>query len=301
MPLSIVHHPDYHAELAGDHRFPMGKFRRLAEVLAEDGVVSGAGAFVRPETPPADWFARVHDDRYVAAIFDCEADAETERRIGFPITEATARRAWLSASGTATAGRLALLHGIAANTAGGSHHARFAGGAGFCVFNDVAVAIRALQAEGLAERAMVIDCDVHQGDGTAEIFADDATVFTLSVHAEKNYPAVKELSDLDIALPDETGDADYVRAVRAAVPKAIRNHRPDIVFYNAGVDPHKDDKLGRLSLSDAGLMERDRYVIDAVREAGVPLASVIGGGYCDDLDMLARRHSLIFRVAGEFV
>ncbi|WP_334175656.1 histone deacetylase [Pseudoxanthobacter sp.] len=301
MPLSIVHHPDYHAELAEGHRFPMGKFRRLAEVLVEEGLVAGPSAFVRPEEPPAEWIARAHDERYVGQIYAVEVPKAVEREIGFPITGATSRRAQLSASGTATAGRLALVHGIAANTAGGSHHARFSGGAGFCVFNDVAVAIRALQAEGLIERAMVIDCDVHQGDGTAEIFAADERVFTLSVHGENNYPAVKANSDLDLALPDETGDRDYIRAVRAAVPKALRNHRPDIVFYNAGVDPHADDRLGRLKLSDGGLIERDRYVIDAVREAGVPLAGVIGGGYSDDLDALARRHSLLFRAAAEFV
>ncbi|SHO62681.1 Acetoin utilization deacetylase AcuC [Pseudoxanthobacter soli DSM 19599] len=301
MPLPIVHHSDYHAEIGADHRFPMGKFRRLAEVLVEEGLVTGADGFHVPEPAPFEWFARVHDETYVEQVFASDVPRDVARRIGFPMTETVTRRGRMATSGTVLAARLALAHGIAANTAGGSHHARRSGGAGFCVFNDVAVAIRALLAEGRIERALVVDCDVHQGDGTAEIFSQVPEVFTLSIHAEKNYPAEKERSDLDAPLPDDTGDRDYVALVREIVPKAVVNHRPDIVFYLAGVDPHRDDKLGRLALTDAGLVERDRFVIDAVREAGVPLAAVIAGGYMDDIDLLARRHALIHRTAAEFV
>ena len=199
------------------------------------------------------------------------------------------------------AAHLALRFGLACNSAGGGHHARWAHGAGFCVFNDVAVSIRALKAVGLIERALVIDCDVHQGDGTADIFRDDRTVFTFSIHGQKNYPTRKINSDLDVGLPDGTGDEAYLEALRETVPSLIRSHGADIVFYNAGVDPHKEDRLGRLNLTDTGLRERDRYVIGVARENLIPVVCVVGGGYSNDIEALAERHAGLYRVASEFV
>jgi len=298
--LPIVHNPRYNAEFPANHRFPMGKFQRLAEVLMEEGL-AGPGTFHVPAEAPASWIALAHDRTYVDQVFSSAVPTAIAREIGFAMTPPVATRARCASAGTLMTARLAMEHGIACNTAGGSHHARFAQGAGFCVFNDVAVAIRVLMADGAIERALVVDCDVHQGDGTAAIFADDPTVFTLSLHAEKNYPVRKVPSSLDVPLLDDCDDDGYLDAVRAVVGPAIANFRPDIVFYNAGVDPHRDDRLGRLALSDEGLVERDRFVIDAVREAGIPLAGVLGGGYQRDIDGLARRHATLHRVAWEFV
>jgi len=212
-----------------------------------------------------------------------------------------ATRARSAVAGTVLAARLALEHGIACNTAGGSHHARREHGAGFCVFNDVGVAVNVLRADHAIGRVLVVDCDVHQGDGTADVFRDDAATFTFSIHAEKNYPVRKVASDLDIGLPDETGDADYLAVLSETLPGLLEAHRPDLVFFNAGVDPHHDDRLGRLALTDEGLAARDRLVIETVRDRGLPLACVLGGGYSSDVDVLARRHSGLYRVAAEFV
>ncbi len=196
-------------------------------------------------------------------------------------------------AGTVLAARLALEHGLACNTAGGSHHAFAGAGTGFCVFNDVAVAARLLLAEGLIGRALVVDLDVHQGDGTAAMLADEPRAFTFSVHCRTNFPARKQQSDLDLALDAGVGDADYLTALDRLLPALLDRVAPDLVFYNAGVDPHVDDRLGRLSLSDGGLAERERLVLAACRSRGVPVACVVGGGYADDLDLLARRHALL--------
>eukprot|EP01037_Dinobryon_pediforme_P021229 gene21229-22045_t len=300
MTLPIVHAPRYDLDLARDHRFPAAKFRRLAELIIAEGLLGPEGFHV-PGPAPASWIAAVHDQSYVDAVLGGTVAASIVRDIGFPVTEAVALRSRMASGGTALTARLALEHGIACNTAGGSHHARRTQGAGFCVFNDVAVAASALLAEGLIDRALVVDLDVHQGDGTADIFAGRPEVFTFSVHAERNYPTVKIPSDLDVGLPDGTGDTDYLKALAAVLPGLIARQRPDILFYNAGVDPHADDRLGRLALGDDGLMARDRLVIGAARAAGVPVATVLGGGYGPDIDALARRHLGVFKVAAEFV
>ena len=244
--------------------------------------------------------ALAHERAYVDQVFAAAVPPGIVREIGLPMSEAVGFRARCATAGTVLTATLALEHGIACNTAGGSHHARRAHGAGFCVFNDVAVAIRVLMADGAIRRAMVVDLDVHQGDGTAEILACTPSVFTLSMHARRNYPVRKVASTLDIALEDGLGDAAYLDELRRALPQALQSFRPDIVFYNAGVDPHGDDRLGRLSLSDEGLEARERFVIGTVRRAGIPLAGVIGGGYLEDIDRLARRHAILHAVAAEF-
>ncbi|MCY1708193.1 histone deacetylase family protein [Pannonibacter sp. SL95] len=292
----IVHHPAYRAELPDGHRFPMNKFRRVAELALAEGLVPG-GRFHRPRPAPFEWVALAHERAYVEQVFAADVPPLIAREIGFPMTESVALRGRCATGGTVLTGYLALEHGLACNTAGGSHHARRAHGAGFCVFNDVAVAIRVMQADGVIRRALVIDLDVHQGDGTADIFSGDPDVFTFSMHSEKNYPVRKIASSLDIGLEDGTEDEAYLEQLAAALPYVLNEARPDIVFYNAGVDPFAGDKLGRLSLSRDGLRRRDEHVIGLVRALGLPLAGVLGGGYSADIDELADRHLTLLRAA----
>jgi len=294
--LPIVHHPHYVAPLKPDHRFPMSKYGYLRDALIARGLIADGG-WVSPDLISAETLTRVHDAGYVERVFTLSLSEEEQRRIGLPRTERVVRRARLASAGTVLAARLALQHGIACNGAGGSHHAGPEGGAGFCTFNDVAVAIKALLDEGAIRRALVIDADVHQGDGTAKIFANDPAVFTLSIHAEKNYPVRKPASDLDIALPDGVEDVDYMLALKAGLRQAFQAGPFDLAFYNAGVDPHRDDRLGRLALSDAGLRERDRLALTACRARGVPVVGVIGGGYGDDKVAVAERHVILFEEA----
>ena len=294
----IVHHPDYVAALPEGHRFPMDKFGRLFEVLVADGLAHDGNRHA-PEPAPRWWLELAHDSGYVAEILDLTAPPAVMRRIGLPLSERLARRSRLAVAGTVLTAELALEHGIACNTAGGSHHAASGGGAGFCVFNDVAVAARVMQAQGRAMQILVIDLDVHQGDGTAEIFRGDAGVFTFSMQGEKNYPVQKQKSDLDVPLANGTGDDEYLEILTTHLDRLLAEVRPDLVFYNAGVDPHEDDRLGKLALSDAGLKRRDSMVLGACARAGRPVASVIGGGYAEDIDALARRHALLHRAAFE--
>jgi acetoin utilization deacetylase AcuC-like enzyme len=293
--LPIVHNASYVAPLPGDHRFPMRKFGRLVEVLFDLGMTET----VQPEPAPRGWLELVHAPAYVSGILEQSLEAAAVRRIGLPLTPGVAARARAAVGGTVLTARLALVHGIACNTAGGSHHAHAGFGAGFCVFNDVAVAARTLQAEGLAPRILVIDLDVHQGDGTAAIFHGDDSVITFSMHCEKNFPARKQQSDLDIALQVGTGDAPYLEQLGSHLARLIEEVRPDLAFYNAGVDPHADDRLGRLALSDAGLWAREELVLGCLTAAGIPAACVIGGGYADDIDALAQRHAILHRTAAQ--
>lgn len=292
MPVPIVAHPAYAAKLPEGHRFPMAKFARLREVLAARGLVPHG--FVRPEPAGRDAIGLVHRADYVEAVLAARVPREIERRIGLPVVPDIVARACAATGGTLAAARLALAHGLAGNTAGGSHHARREGGAGYCIFNDVAIALRVLQNERALRNALVIDLDVHQGDGTAECLGQSPELFTLSIHGERNYPTRKIAGDLDIGLPDGTGDVDYLEVLGARLPPLLDALAPDLVVYNAGVDPHRDDRLGRLALSDEGLMARDRFVVEQARGRGLPLVSVIGGGYDTDVNALAGRHSLVF-------
>jgi len=296
--LPIVHHPDYTAPMPAGHRFPMDKFRRVMDRLLEDGVVSDDQVY-RPEPAPRSWLTAVHDDAYVDAVLTQKLPDSVERRIGLPITEGIARRSVAANGGTVLAARLALEHGLACNTAGGSHHAFKEEGSGFCVFNDVAVAATRLREEGLIERALVVDLDVHQGDGTAKIFEDDPAVFTFSMHCRTNFPARKQQSDLDIPLEPGTSDEVYLETLDGTLNTLLERHQPDLVFFNAGVDPHIDDKLGRLALSDAGLERRERMVLETCMQRGIPITGVLGGGYAPDLDRLAYLHTILHRTATE--
>lgn len=296
MPPAIVFHPDYTVPLPPGHRFPIGKFGRIKELLLADGVVQ-PDALRRPEPVSAAELCRAHTPDYVASILGLALDKKAERRLGLPLSEALVRRGRAAVGGTLLTARLALEEGLACNIAGGSHHAFPGHGAGFCIFNDVAVTIAALRHDETVQTALVIDCDVHQGDGTAAFFRGEPDVFTFSLHCEANYPPAKEVSDLDIGVPAGTGDDVYLSVVESHVGPLLDRQKPDIVFYNAGVDPHRDDKLGKLTLSDGGLRARDDHVIECCLERGVALACVVGGGYGDDLDILARRHGTLHRAA----
>ena len=296
MMLPIVFHPDYAAPLRPGHPFPMSKYGYLRAALQARRLLPAVGGFVSPAPASVRQVAAVHALGYVERVAEGRMEPGEIRAIGLPGTAAVARRSFLSAAGTLLAARLAMEHGLACNMAGGSHHAGPEGGAGYCVFNDVAVAARALLDEGRVGRVLVVDADVHQGDGTARIFAGDTRVFTLSLHAERNYPARKAASSLDLPLPDGLGDRAYLEVLAHGLAQA-EGFGAEIVFYNAGVDPHGDDRLGRLALSDAGLRARDRAVVGWARERGRPLVGVLGGGYDHDPERLAARHAILFEEA----
>jgi acetoin utilization deacetylase AcuC-like enzyme len=297
--LHLAHHPAYDAGFANDHRFPMRKYSALMQVLARDGVLERSTTLT-PAMPHAALLSAAHDGSYVAQVQAAAVAPDIERRIGFPVTRAVADRALLATAGTVMAAETALTHGLAINTAGGSHHARQAHGAGFCTLNDVAVATRHLLDTGRAGAVLIVDCDVHQGDGTAEMLGGLDGAFTLSLHGSANYPPVKEHSSLDVALADGTEDQAYLTALNTALDRVLSRFRPDFVFYNAGVDVHAEDRLGRLALTNAGIAARDRLVLARFARMGVPLCGVIGGGYSRDIDALAERHAILFRTALDF-
>jgi acetoin utilization deacetylase AcuC-like enzyme len=269
--------------LPAGHRFPMSKYRLLrARVEAElAGLVDVQEA---PLVNEAD-LLRVHEPAYVQRVLQGHLSAAEQREIGFPWSELMVERSLRSAGATLAAARAALAgDGIAANLAGGTHHAYKHKGSGFCVFNDAAIALRALQADSSITRAAVIDLDVHQGNGTAAIFAGDASVFTLSLHGDKNFPFRKEQSTLDVALPDGTGDEAYLQALDEALATLWTTFVPDLIIYLAGADPYEHDRLGRLKLTQAGLAERDKRVMQAAFERGIPIAVTMAGGYCVQID-----------------
>jgi acetoin utilization deacetylase AcuC-like enzyme len=268
--------------------FRFDKYYLVMEELRSSGAAITEHA---PEPMPREWLEAVHCPDYVDQVFRAEVPRDKERRIGFPVTPAIAARVRHTNGGTWLAAQLARRHGYAANSAAGSHHALHDTGAGYCVFNDLAVTANRLIAEGHAARVLIVDLDVHQGDGTASLTAGRADIFTLSLHAEKNFPVRKARSSLDIALPDGLDDAGYMEALTRHLPQVLADFAPDFALYQAGVDPHVDDKLGRLALSDAGLAARDRFVIREARARGLPVASALGGGYGDDPRQVAARHA----------
>lgn len=295
MTLPIVYHPDYEAPLKPGHRFPMSKYGYLRRHLARLGLMA-PGGFFAPVEAGAAVIGLAHEAGYVERVFQQTTRREEERRIGLPITPAMTRRVRLSASGTTLAARLALEHGVACNAAGGSHHAARDAGSGYCVFNDVAVAAATLLAEGVIGRVLVLDLDVHQGDGTAWIFADDPRVLTVSLHGDKNFPARKAVSDLDVPLPDGTGDEDYLDALEAAL-ETLDDSPFDLMFINGGVDVVSGDRLGRLALSAVGLRKRDATALGWASGRGLPVVGVLGGGYGPDPDVIAARHAVMFEEA----
>ncbi|WP_419815466.1 histone deacetylase [Glacieibacterium sp.] len=288
MTFALVHHADYVAPLPAGHSFPMDKYGLLMVALAESGVEFDQHV---PVAAPIAWLKAVHDPAYVGAVLDGSLDPAIERRIGIPVTERVVRRSRLVCGGTWLAARLALAEGFAVNSAGGSHHALPESGAGYCVFNDLGVAGARLLAEGSVERLLVVDLDVHQGDGTAAIFAGEPRAATFSMHAAKNFPVRKQVSTRDVELPDGMGDEAYLTSLADELPSLLDSHRPQLVLYQAGVDPHAEDRLGRLGLSDDGLQRRDAYVVATCAERGIPVAATLGGGYAADRRIVADRHA----------
>ncbi len=275
----------------------MAKFRLLFTALHQLGLAEPHQIHV-PLPVPRRWLEQVHERAYHEAFAKGTLDRQAQRRIGLPATTPLVQRTWLAVGGTLLTARLALEHGIACHLAGGTHHAFPSYGSGFCIFNDIAVTARVLLNEGRLERLMIVDLDVHQGDATALIFKNDPRVWTFSAHAASNFPSRKQSSDRDLSFADGVEDQAYLAAVGDALPPLLDRFDPDLVVYNAGVDPHREDRLGRLNLSDLGLLQRDHLVFDACLRRQIPVASVIGGGY-DSLDPLVRRHALVFRAAAD--
>ena len=294
---ALVYHPAYSAPLPSSHRFPMAKFQLLHQHLQRLDLAR-PDQLHQPLPIPRRALELVHSRSYHEGFSRDQLTAPEQRRIGLPATTPLVRRSWLAVGGTLLTARLALRHGLACHLAGGTHHAFPDYGSGFCIFNDVAVTARLLLAEGGVERLMVVDLDVHQGDGTAAIFAAEPRVFTFSAHCASNFPLRKQCSDHDLALADGLDDDAYLRAVGSLLPDLLEQARPDLVIYNAGVDPHHNDRLGRLALSDTGLLLRDRMVLETCLRRRIPVATVIGGGY-DALPALVARHALVFRAAME--
>lgn len=286
--LHVVHHPDYMAPRPERGTFKFDKYYLVMEALRASGHPLTEHA---PLPMPRQWLEAVHCPLYVEQVLTSTVPPEKERRIGFPVTPHIASRVAHTNGGTWLAAKLARQHGYAANSAAGSHHALHETGAGYCVFNDLAVAANRLIAEGDAARILIVDLDVHQGDGTASLTAAREDIFTLSLHAEKNFPARKARSSRDVPLPDGMDDDGFMEELSRHLPDLLDSFAPDLVLYQAGVDPHKDDKLGRLALTDAGLGLRDRFVIREARRRGLPVASALGGGYGEDQRAVAARHA----------
>ncbi len=273
----VVWHEAYEIDL-GEHVYPTEKYRLVRQKLAEDGLLAELSP-VSPEPAPEEDLARVHTGAYLEKVRTGRFDRQEELRLEVPFSPELRRAMTLACGGTTAAARHALQDGVAVHLGGGFHHAFADHGEGFCLLNDSAVAVRALLADGSIDRAAVVDCDVHQGNGTASIFRDDARVFTLSLHQERLYPARKPPSDLDVGLPDGIGDDDYLKRLRAALPRAVEDPEPDLVLYLAGADPYRRDQLGGLALSRDGLAERDRTVLRSLRGRGIPAVVLLAGGY----------------------
>jgi acetoin utilization deacetylase AcuC-like enzyme len=298
MDLPLVYHPDYVVPLPDTHRFPMSKFKKLYSRLIQEGVARPE-QFYQPVRPPNDWIERVHDVDYVQAYCNGTLDEKALRRIGLPWSPALVNRTCVAVGGSILTARLALEYGLACNTAGGTHHAFPGYGSGFCIFNDLAIMARTMQAQGLAQQVLIVDLDVHQGDGTAWIFHDDPSVFTFSMHCGVNFPGTKQRSDLDVPLPEGMEDDAYLQVLAHYLPDLLSQVKPDLVIYDAGVDTHLGDRLGKLALTDSGLYRREMQVLETCVGQGYPVACVIGGGYSEDMDALVYRHSILHRAASE--
>jgi acetoin utilization deacetylase AcuC-like enzyme len=298
MPLTVWSSARYSFPLPDGHRFPVAKYALLREAVIGERVVA-ADRVLDPARVDVAELELVHSREYVRRFADGLLDPAELRRLGFPWSKALVERSFRAVGGTIAAARHAMTYGIAMNLAGGTHHAFPDHGEGFCVFNDVAVAIRLLQRERLVRRAAVVDLDVHQGNGTHAIFAGDGDVFTFSMHGGKNYPFHKVAGTLDVELPDGTGDDRYLAELHAALPSVLATAAPDLVVYIAGADPHEGDQLGRLALTFDGLARRDAFVLHSCREVGIPVAITIGGGYGRRIEDTVAAHLRTVRVAAE--
>ncbi|MEO7712532.1 MAG: histone deacetylase [Gemmatimonadaceae bacterium] len=299
MPLTVWSSARYTFPLPPGHRFPVEKYAMLRERVVAEGIVS-AERVLDPAAASDEMLRLVHTADYVKRFVAGALTAAEVRRLGFPWSPALVERSRRAVGGTVAAARHALGHGVGMNLAGGTHHAFADHGEGFCVFNDVAVAIRTLQSEQVIRRAVVLDLDVHQGNGTHSIFAGDDTVFAFSMHGGRNYPFEKVAGTLDVHLDDGTVDADYLRVLERALPEVLHAARADLVFYLAGADPHEGDRLGRMNLTFAGLERRDAMVMQACREVGLPVAVMIAGGYGHRIEDTVAVHVATARIVAGF-
>ena len=289
MNLPVVNHQDYFAKIGDDHKFPINKFGELANYLIKKKIVK---IFNEPYACSEETLKRAHSESYIKNIKNKTLDKNSIKKIGFPLVDSVVQRSLVATGGTVLASKLAIQSGVACNTAGGSHHANFDGGAGYCGFNDVAVAAHYLLDRGLAGKILIVDLDVHQGNGSADIFKNNRNVFTFSMHSKSNYPAKKSISDLDVELDDNMEDKQYIKLLKLYLNQ-LNKENFDYIFYIAGVDIHFDDRLGKLKISDEGIKERDELVTQNFFSKGIPLCGVLGGGYNKDFDKLVELHSFL--------
>jgi acetoin utilization deacetylase AcuC-like enzyme len=297
MELPVINHENYFAKIGDDHKFPINKFGELANYLLEKKIIN---QFHKPYPCSVKTLKGAHSQTYINNIINKSLDQNGVKKIGFPLVDSVVKRSLVATGGTVLASKLALEHRIACNTAGGSHHANFDGGAGYCVFNDVAVAANYLLNKGLVKKILIVDLDVHQGNGNSDIFGNNKNVFTFSMHSKSNYPAKKSKSDLDIELEDNTEDQKYIETLKDSI-QLLNKQKFDFVFYIAGVDVHFNDRLGKLKLSDDGIKKREEIVIGNFFSKKIPICGVLGGGYNKNFDKLVELHSILHETCAKYI
>ena len=291
MELPVINHPDYVAKINDNNKFPIKKFSALANYLLKEKVVK---KFYTPKECSIETLKTSHSLKYINEIKNKTLNIKAQKKIGFPINDSVVRRSLVATGGTVLASKLALDAKLACNTAGGSHHATFDYGAGYCVFNDTAVAANYLKKKGYAKKILIIDLDVHQGNGNSEIFKNDENVLTFSMHCASNYPAKKSKSDIDVELKDQMEDKEYLNILHKNLNELNKNNY-DFVFYVAGVDIHFEDRLGKLKITDEGVNKRDQIVIENFYSKNIPLCGVLGGGYNKSFEKLIELHSMLHK------
>jgi acetoin utilization deacetylase AcuC-like enzyme len=297
MELPVVNHKDYIAKIDDDHKFPIKKFGELADYLLKEKIIT---KFHEPNPCSFETLKEAHSEKYILDIQNKTLDKKGIKKIGFPLNDSVVRRSFVATGGTVLATKLAINYGIACNTAGGSHHANFEGGAGYCVFNDVAVAAKYLLNRGFANRILIVDLDVHQGNGNSDIFKENRQVFTFSMHSKSNYPAKKSESDLDVELKDNMEDKEYLDILKFNLNN-LNEENFDFIFYIAGVDIHYQDRLGKLKITDEGIKLRDQIVIDNFFSKRIPICGVLGGGYNKNFDKLVELHSILHKTCAKYI
>ncbi len=297
MELPVVNHKEYKADIGHDNRFPINKFNEIAKYLKEKKITN---KFHKPRSCSIETLNRAHSKNYILNVKNKTLGGDNVKKIGLPLNDSVVNRSFLATGGTVLASKLAINFGIACNTAGGSHHANYYGGAGYCVFNDVAVASHYLLDRGYANRILIVDLDVHQGNGNSEIFKNNKNVFTFSMHSSSNYPFNKSESDLDVELRDNIEDKEYLDILKFNLTN-LNKETFDFIFYIAGVDIHHNDRLGKLKITDQGIFDRDQLIIDNFFSKKIPICGVLGGGYNKDFDKLVELHSSLHKTCANFI
>ena len=297
MELPVVNHEDYFAKIGDDHKFPINKFGELANYLIKNKIVE---KFYKPYACSVETLNYAHSKEYIFDIKNKTLSKDGVKKIGFPLVDSVVQRSLIATGGTVLASKLAINFGIACNTAGGSHHANYNGGAGYCVFNDVAVAAHYLINRGLANKILIVDLDVHQGNGNSDIFKENRNVFTFSMHSKTNYPVKKSTSDLDVELEDNLEDQNYMKILKHNLTE-LNKENFDYIFYIAGVDIHFNDRLGKLKISDEGIRLRDELVIENFFSKRIPICGVLGGGYNKDFNKLVELHSMLHQSCAKYI